>query len=186
MIQDSGERKVFETGAVRDIHDGKGRCDLLPILECVDLFRHFQYGDESTITFLKNIAKFMEAKDLDYIYQNIILVTKENDLNDIYSIILDVSKHFEEGCNKYGERNWEKGIPAHCYIDSAIRHYLKFKRGDVDENHARACVWNLLCLAWTMHNKPELDDICWNGNYARWRNDDDCLYRDSDCWNVKL
>ena len=31
MIQDSGARRKFETGAVRDIAEGKGRCDLLPL-----------------------------------------------------------------------------------------------------------------------------------------------------------
>ncbi len=31
MIKDSGERRKFETGAVRDIQKGKGRCDLLPL-----------------------------------------------------------------------------------------------------------------------------------------------------------
>lgn len=30
-IMDSGERRRFSTGAVRDIADGKGRCDLLPL-----------------------------------------------------------------------------------------------------------------------------------------------------------
>ena len=31
MISDSGNRTEFETGAVRDIQEGKGRCDLLPL-----------------------------------------------------------------------------------------------------------------------------------------------------------
>lgn len=31
MIQDSGQRREFATGAVRDIQEGKGRCDLLPL-----------------------------------------------------------------------------------------------------------------------------------------------------------
>ena len=30
MIKDSGERTKFETGAVRDMHEDKGRFDLLP------------------------------------------------------------------------------------------------------------------------------------------------------------
>lgn len=30
MIKDSGERTEFGTGAVRDMHSGKGRMDLLP------------------------------------------------------------------------------------------------------------------------------------------------------------
>ena len=29
-IKDSGERTRFDTGAVRDMHTGKGRMDLLP------------------------------------------------------------------------------------------------------------------------------------------------------------
>ena len=28
---DSGNRREFDTGAVRDIQEGKGRCDLLPL-----------------------------------------------------------------------------------------------------------------------------------------------------------
>lgn len=31
MIKDSGARREFPTGAVRDIQEGKGRCDLLPL-----------------------------------------------------------------------------------------------------------------------------------------------------------
>ena len=30
-ILDSGERREFNSGAVRDIQEGKGRCDLLPL-----------------------------------------------------------------------------------------------------------------------------------------------------------
>ena len=31
MLKDSGARREFESGAVRDISEGKGRCDLLPL-----------------------------------------------------------------------------------------------------------------------------------------------------------
>ena len=30
--------------------------------------------------------------------------------------------HYQKGCNKYGERNWEKGIPISKYLDSGLRH----------------------------------------------------------------
>ena len=59
-IQDSGNRREFETGAVRDMQEGKGRCDLLPA-----------------------------------------------------AAILRLARHFENGCKKYGDRNWEK---AYRYI----------------------------------------------------------------------
>jgi hypothetical protein len=63
---------------------------------------------------------------------------------------LELAKHFEEGAEKYGEHNWEKGIPIDSFIDSAVRHYLKYLRGDKDEPHDRAFVWNLMCCAWTV------------------------------------
>ena len=31
MIKDSGDRLEYATGAVRDMAEGKGRCDLLPL-----------------------------------------------------------------------------------------------------------------------------------------------------------
>ena len=34
MIKDSGNRRAFESGAVRDMAEGKGRCDLLPLSVC--------------------------------------------------------------------------------------------------------------------------------------------------------
>lgn len=52
-----------------------------------------------------------------------------------------------------------KPIPLHCYIDSGVRHYLKFKRGDTDEPHDRAFIWNMLGAIWTHSNKPELIDL---------------------------
>ena len=39
MIKDSGERRSFDTGAVRDIQDGKGRPSLMP-LEVVYMLTH--------------------------------------------------------------------------------------------------------------------------------------------------
>lgn len=77
---------------------------------------------------------------------------------DMYTMLLDVSIQFEEGCAKYGDDNWRKGIPTHSYLDSAVRHYLKFRRGDTDENHKRAFVWNVMCCIWTCNHMPHLND----------------------------
>lgn len=68
-------------------------------------------------------------------------------------MLLEVAIHFEEGAKKYGEHNWQKGIPEQSYIDSAIRHFLKWHRGDSDERHDRAFVWNVMCLLWTSLHK---------------------------------
>lgn len=43
-IKDSGERTAFETGAVRDMHAGKGRMDLLPWHAIVEVSQHCEEG----------------------------------------------------------------------------------------------------------------------------------------------
>ena len=51
--------------------------------------------------------------------------------------------HFENGANKYGERNWEKGQPISRYLDSAIRHIYAFIAGETSEDHLSAAMWNI-------------------------------------------
>ena len=106
QIKDSGVRRRFETGAVRDMQEGKGRCDLLPA--CA---------------------------------------------------MLRKAKHFEAGAKKYGDRNWEKGIPLNSFIDSALRHILKYLDGQTDEDHLCAASWNLDAAMWTEEKRPDLVNV---------------------------
>ena len=153
MIKDSGERREFESGAVRDIQEGKGRCDLLPLDVVATSLGTLKDPDPV----LLNMNYFIDLGDENYLYD--VLESFKNLLNvDLETIFLEVSKHFEEGALKYGEYNWQKGIPTHCYVDSAVRHYLKYLRGDDDERHDRAFVWNILCCIWTCVHLPELND----------------------------
>lgn len=59
--------------------------------------------------------------------------------------LLTLAKHFEAGAKKYGDSNWQKGMPASVFVDSGLRHLLKFMAGDTDEDHLVAAVWNLTC-----------------------------------------
>jgi hypothetical protein len=162
MINDSGARREFETGAVRDIQEGKGRCDLLPLDVVAEWFKQpdaidpYSERNEMIYWVLTNIYRFQETGRHEFLNQalNAFMVI----FDYIPTMFLEVSKHFKEGAKKYGEYNWQKGIPTHCYIDSAVRHFLKFIRGDEDEPHDRAFVWNILCCMWTCKNKPELND----------------------------
>lgn len=43
-IKDSGERTQFESGAVRDMHEGKGRMDLLPWAAIMEVSKHCEAG----------------------------------------------------------------------------------------------------------------------------------------------
>ena len=160
MIKDSGERREFETGAVRDIQEGKGRCDLLPLDVIATIYKgHTDRMGAPRV--LEMISDFIGSGDVRFL-ENAIewFMLNDTPFGDANwaTVWLEVSKHFEEGAKKYGEHNWQKGIPSHCYIDSGIRHYLKWLRGDEDEAHNRAFVWNMICCIWTCKNKPELNE----------------------------
>lgn len=154
QIKDSGNRREFESGAVRDIQEGKGRCDLLPIDIIASLME-----DTGSASVIHHIGQFMETGDESHLYRAICAFQELSGYEYIGELLLEVSIHYEQGADKYGERNWEKGIPLHCYIDSGLRHFLKYRSNQVDERHDRAFVWNMLCAIWTMKHKPELIDI---------------------------
>ncbi len=156
MIKDSGTRREFDTGAVRDIQEGKGRCDLMPLDVIAELYIYtdVKHSEEANLI-IHGIYEFQKDGQVSHLQQALYDFQRYNAWSDMF---LEVAKHFEEGAKKYGEYNWQKGIPTHCYIDSAVRHYLKWLRGDKDEPHDRAFVWNILCCIWTCKHKPELND----------------------------
>lgn len=142
-ILDSGDRHEFSTGAVRDMREGKGRCDLMP-LQVVSCLLNSCHKNQ----LLSYITLFVEDNNTNHLYNALREFSDVAYDGSADTMILEVAKHFEDGANKYGEHNWQKGIPANCYIDSAVRHYLKWSRGDQDEPHDRAFVWNILCCIW--------------------------------------
>lgn len=148
MIEDSGNRRAFESGAVRDISEGKGRCDLLPL---------GVIGERLNNEILKQINDYLYTNDYSHLYAALDCFIGK-DKKKWYSAMLEVSKHYEEGAKKYNDRNWEQGIDLHYYIDSGVRHYLKYLRGDKDEPHDRAFIWNILGAIWTHINLPNLND----------------------------
>ncbi len=100
-IPDSGSRREFETGSVRDERSGKGRFDLLSPIA-----------------------------------------------------LLSVAKRLEDGQDKYGERNWEKGQPLMSYLDSGVRHIFKYlsevmKGKEPTEDHIGAAAWNIMAFIHT-------------------------------------
>ena len=151
IIKDSGNRRKFESGAVRDMQEGKGRCDLMPLEVAGQLLGN---------PMLVELRIFLDTQDTKHLYDCLTYFSYEYDdgktkasMKEIETqrkctMLLEVAKHFEDGAKKYGENNWQKGIPHKCYIDSAVRHYLKWLRGDKDEPHDRAFVWNLMCCIW--------------------------------------
>lgn len=151
IILDSGDRTEFPSGAVRDMRVGKGRCDLLPLDVVADYICADNYGTNSI---LRNIDDFLNDNCVCHLYAAL-STFQSNRFDSASTMFLEVAKHFEEGAKKYGDNNWQKGIPVNCYIDSAVRHYLKYLRGDKDEPHDRAFCWNILCCIWTVKHIEE-------------------------------
>lgn len=60
--------------------------------------------------------------------------------------LMEISKIYEAGCRKYGDRNWEKGIPLSRFLDSGMRHLVKWTYGYTDEPHLHQMAWNFLCM----------------------------------------
>ena len=173
-IKDSGNRREFSTGAVRDMAEGKGRCDLLPLDVISDLFVELKCEKYERVNiilnYLNSALEIWKGELLswdsnrmdcvvDFLYDALKEFFKQSDFADIPTMVLELSVHFEQGANKYTEDNWKRGIPVNCYIDSAIRHYLKWLRGDTDERHDRAFVWNIVCCIWEVeHNGKRKTD----------------------------
>lgn len=78
MIKDSGCRRTFETGAVRDIQSGKGRMDLLPMCALIRVSKHYEDGAKKYAernweqgipmhsfidSALRHIASYMDGQD---------------------------------------------------------------------------------------------------------------------------
>lgn len=150
-LMDSGSRREFESGAVRDVAEGKGRMDQIDLEYAALLF------DDDLV--IKNIYSFTQTKDVSYLDAAFREYVRTQYDGCMPTAIMEISKQFEDGAKKYSPNNWRKGMNLHCFIDSALRHYMKALRGDTDEPHKRAAGWNIMCGRWTFLHKPELDDI---------------------------
>lgn len=69
-----------------------------------------------------------------------------------YSLIFDgplmdrLADHLTKGAKKYGRRNWQlanSNEELERFIQSAARHFRQWMRGDMDEDHMAAVVFNL-------------------------------------------
>lgn len=190
---DSGNRREFNTGAVRDMAEGKGRMDLIPwniaikirgymhthchvvrdrgtieeLLErfssiewCLNSDRGHIYEDNFELTAAHWIMyRYFYNSPAKIVYDKLPNKKEDNCGSEVIpgdvidsiwaNAMVEVSKHFEDGANKYSENNWRKGIPVWCYFDSASRHLMKYFMLMDDEPHDRAVLWNLMCGAWT-------------------------------------
>lgn len=72
--------------------------------------------------------------------------------------ITRLAKWYELGSKKYGDRNWEKGMPFSRYTASMYRHVIAWMIGDNSEDHLSAIAWNALAI---IHHQ-ELGELQWD------------------------
>lgn len=70
-----------------------------------------------------------------------------------------VAQTCAEGAKKYGERNWERGMPISTLLNHAARHIYLYIAGDKIEDHLAHAAWNLLAACHMEELMPEMNDI---------------------------
>ena len=68
-----------------------------------------------------------------------------------------VARACAEGAERYGDYNWEKGMPVHDLLNHVLRHINLFLSGDREEDHLGHAAWG--CMAAVHSDKlwPELN-----------------------------
>ena len=57
--------------------------------------------------------------------------------------IIALAEVLYEGSKKYGDRNWEKGIPVQNCLDHCLGHLMQYQLGDTAEPHLKHALCNL-------------------------------------------
>lgn len=63
-----------------------------------------------------------------------------------------LAKVYYEGAQRYGDVNWQKGIPSSNLINHAVNHLMLWLEGNRDEDHLAKVVWGMFTL---MYNESK-------------------------------
>lgn len=64
-----------------------------------------------------------------------------------------LAKVYTDGAKKYGDRNYEKGMPYMRVFASLLRHAFAWVKGDTSERHMANVAWNAFAL---LHYEDQL------------------------------
>lgn len=68
-----------------------------------------------------------------------------------------VAKACAEGAARYGDFNWEAGMPVHDLLNHALRHVYRYLSGDRSEDHLGHAAWGLMAAIHSEQVWPELN-----------------------------
>lgn len=77
-----------------------------------------------------------------------------------------IAETYAEGSIKYGDRNWEKGLPFSNILNHVLAHIYEYMDGaslddDAEDNLAHAA-WGLIALMHYEREHPECNDLPWD------------------------
>jgi len=139
------EQTTFESGAVRDALPV--RYDLCSPLAIKATSLH-GLSPQSPMRLLHALSTDASTRELLSGLWNVVYDDKNLDDSDhVCAYILDAyARTMHEGSRKYGERNWEKGIPADNLRNHALNHLVQLFGGDTSEPHLDHLIWNVLTI----------------------------------------
>jgi hypothetical protein len=70
----------------------------------------------------------------------------------------EVARACAEGAGKYGDWNWEKGMPVNDLLNHVLAHVYQFLAGDRSEPHLGHAAWGMLAAIHSHELWPELND----------------------------
>lgn len=78
-----------------------------------------------------------------------------------HELLYRLAMLYTRGAEKYGDDNWQKACTQEEYdrfMQSAFRHFMQWRAGEDDEDHAAAAIWNIMAYEWHVEHKPDMTD----------------------------
>ena len=133
------DRETFASGAVRDKVDY--RYDLMSPVVFQRYMNEDIYMLASRLWELHTVEHVRKEHVRDMFCRlNDIVQQRSGCIPHLYAQAL------HESASKYGERNWEQGIPEANLVNHALFHLFKLNEGDTSENHLSHLVWNVMTI----------------------------------------
>jgi hypothetical protein len=134
------DRETFSSGAVRDKVDY--RYDLMS-----PHIVSWYLNDDYLLQLAETLLYYAHPRSLKDNLQDAIL----DKLNEFcgagkWNVPHLYAQALHEGASKYGERNYEAGIPESNLVNHALFHLFKLNEGDTSENHLSHLVWNVMTI----------------------------------------
>ncbi len=145
----AGDKEQFATGAQRDTQTGKLRYDLIPAVAILRTSDQAYFGwmerfpDPTEI--LDRVLHWARG-DTNQDWLALAALATQRCMDGAHEALTRLAVHYAKGAVKYGENNWQKGMPFSRMYASMLRHIMAELAGEDSEDHLAAALFGLFCL----------------------------------------